>query len=99
MDGHYRVFIDGQWIDVPDEAVVKEPNRAGRDFGHYAGISVSRSDASSSDHGVDDMHALTHFALAVVVAIVTILVVAFIFFMNAETDTTVSEIGKWRALW
>ena len=43
------------------------------------------------------MHALIHFALAVVVAIVTILVVAFIFFMNAETDTTVSEIGKWRA--
>ena len=45
------------------------------------------------------MHALIHFALAVVVAIVTILVVALIFFMNAETDTTVSEIGKWRALW
>ena len=45
------------------------------------------------------MNALLHFALAVVVAIVTILVVAFIFFMNAETDTTVSEIGKWRALW
>ena len=45
------------------------------------------------------MHALIHFALAVVVAIVTILVVAFIFFINAETDTTVSEIGKWRALW
>jgi hypothetical protein len=45
------------------------------------------------------MHALIHFALAVVVAIVTILVVAYIFFMNAETDTTVSEIGKWRAFW
>jgi hypothetical protein len=45
------------------------------------------------------MHALIHFALAVVVAIVTVVVVAFIFFMNAETDTTVSEIGKWRAFW
>jgi len=29
-DGHYRVRIEGQWIDVPDEAVIKEPNRAGR---------------------------------------------------------------------
>jgi hypothetical protein len=29
-DGHYRVRIDGQWIMVPDEAVVTEPNRAGR---------------------------------------------------------------------
>lgn len=29
-DGHYRVRLDGQWIDVPDDAVIKEPNRAGR---------------------------------------------------------------------
>jgi hypothetical protein len=29
-DGHYRVRIQGQWWDVPDEAVIKEPNRAGR---------------------------------------------------------------------
>ncbi|MGF6309971.1 hypothetical protein ABIB82_007323 [Bradyrhizobium sp. i1.8.4] len=29
-DGHYRVRLDGTWIDVPDEAVVTEPNRAGR---------------------------------------------------------------------
>jgi hypothetical protein len=29
-DGHFRVRLDGQWIDVPDDAVVKEPNRAGR---------------------------------------------------------------------
>ena len=29
-DGHYRVYIDGEWWDVPDEAVIKEPNRAGR---------------------------------------------------------------------
>ena len=26
--GHYRVRIEGQWIDVPDEAVIKEPNLA-----------------------------------------------------------------------
>jgi hypothetical protein len=29
-DGHYRVRIEGQWIDVPDEAVITEPNRIGR---------------------------------------------------------------------
>jgi hypothetical protein len=29
-DGHYRVKIDGEWIDVPDEAVITEPNRAGQ---------------------------------------------------------------------
>lgn len=29
-EGHYRVRIEGQWIDVPDEAVITEPNRIGR---------------------------------------------------------------------
>jgi hypothetical protein len=29
-DGHYRVRIEGQWTDVPDEALLKGPNRAGR---------------------------------------------------------------------
>jgi len=29
-DGHYRVRIDGEWVDVPNEAVVPGPNRAGR---------------------------------------------------------------------
>jgi len=29
-DGHYRVRIEGEWWDVPDEAVIREPNRAGR---------------------------------------------------------------------
>ena len=29
-DGHYRVRLEGRWIDVPDDAVVTEPNRAGR---------------------------------------------------------------------
>ena len=28
--GHYRVRIDGQWIEVPDDAVVDGPNRDGR---------------------------------------------------------------------
>jgi hypothetical protein len=29
-DGHYLVRIEGRWWDVPDEAVIDEPNRAGR---------------------------------------------------------------------
>lgn len=29
-NGHYRVRLDGEWIDVPDEAVILEPNRIGR---------------------------------------------------------------------
>ncbi|MES5489065.1 hypothetical protein QMZ05_40510 [Bradyrhizobium sp. INPA03-11B] len=28
-DGRYRVRIEGQWWNVPDEAVITEPNRAG----------------------------------------------------------------------
>lgn len=29
-DGHYRVRINGQWVDVPDNAVIEAPNRAGQ---------------------------------------------------------------------
>jgi len=29
-DGHYRVFLDGQWIEVPDDAIVVERNKYGR---------------------------------------------------------------------
>ena len=29
-EGHYRVRIEGEWIDVPEEAVITEPNRIGR---------------------------------------------------------------------
>jgi hypothetical protein len=29
-DGHYRVRIDGEWVVVPDNAVITEPNRVGR---------------------------------------------------------------------
>jgi hypothetical protein len=28
--GRYRVRLDGEWIDVPEEAVITEPNRVGR---------------------------------------------------------------------
>jgi hypothetical protein len=43
-DGHYRVQIDGQWIDVPDDAVVQEPNLDGQTLvwplRGYMGISI-----------------------------------------------------------
>ena len=29
-NGHYRVRLENNWIDVPDEALITEPNRAGR---------------------------------------------------------------------
>lgn len=29
-DGHYRVRMEGKWVDVPDAAVVQGPNRDGR---------------------------------------------------------------------
>jgi hypothetical protein len=29
-NGHYRVRLDGEWVDVPDDAVITEPNRVGR---------------------------------------------------------------------
>jgi len=29
-DGHYRVQIDGKWINVPDDAVIDGPNKDGR---------------------------------------------------------------------
>jgi hypothetical protein len=29
-DGHYRVRLEGQWYDVPNDAVITEPNRVGR---------------------------------------------------------------------
>ena len=43
-DGHYRVRLDGEWIDVPDEAVITEPNRIGRTMvwpmRGYLGLSI-----------------------------------------------------------
>lgn len=29
-DSHFRVNIDGQWVDVMDDAVITEPNRLGK---------------------------------------------------------------------
>ena len=42
--GHYRVRIDGEWYDVPEDAVITEPNRAGRTMvwpiRGYQGLSI-----------------------------------------------------------
>ena len=29
-DGHYRVRLEGEWVNVPDDAVITSPNRVGR---------------------------------------------------------------------
>ena len=29
-NGHYLVRIDNEWVEVPDDAVITEPNRVGR---------------------------------------------------------------------
>ena len=29
-EGHYRVRLEGEWLDVPEDAVITEPNRVGR---------------------------------------------------------------------
>jgi hypothetical protein len=43
-NGHYRVRLDGEWVDVPDEAVITEPNRIGRTMvwpiRGYLGVSI-----------------------------------------------------------
>jgi len=42
--GHYRVRIDGEWYDVPDDALITEPNRVGRamvwPMRGYQGLSI-----------------------------------------------------------
>ena len=42
--GHYRVRIDGEWYDVPEDAVITEPNRVGRTMvwpiRGYQGLSI-----------------------------------------------------------
>jgi hypothetical protein len=43
-NGHYKVRLDDEWVDVPDEAVITEPNRIGRTMvwpiRGYLGISI-----------------------------------------------------------
>ncbi len=57
-DGHYRVRLEGRWIDVPDDAVITEPNRAGRTMvwptRPIAGpiIRILKSGAFAGHHGL-----------------------------------------------
>jgi hypothetical protein len=42
-DGHYQVKLNGEWLDVPDSAVIGEPNRLGQAivwFGYRDGVAV-----------------------------------------------------------
>ena len=43
-DGRYQVRLDGQWIDVPEDAVITQPNRARRTMvwplRSYMGLSI-----------------------------------------------------------
>ena len=43
-NGHYRVRLEGEWFDVPDDAVITEPNRVGRTMvwpmRGYQGLSI-----------------------------------------------------------
>ena len=43
-NGHYRVRIEGEWHDVPEDAVITEPNRVGRTMvwpiRGYQGLSI-----------------------------------------------------------
>ena len=32
-DNHYRVFVEGEWAVVPDDAVISGPNKFGKEFG------------------------------------------------------------------
>ena len=47
-DGHYRVRLDGEWVDVPNEAVVDGPNRAGRTMVWHNGDMPKSTTLSSS---------------------------------------------------
>ncbi|MDB5608129.1 MAG: hypothetical protein JWP25_5029 [Bradyrhizobium sp.] len=51
-DGHYRVRLHGTWIDVPDEAVINEPNRAGRAMVWPMGGTFSANGTMMSFEGV-----------------------------------------------
>jgi hypothetical protein len=46
QDGHYRVRIFGQWLVVPDTAIVNEPNRFGP--GRCMAVSGSRRYSTNS---------------------------------------------------
>jgi hypothetical protein len=46
-EGHYQVFLEGGWWDVPDTAVVHEPNKYGRVLVWYVAMKDSDGHAVS----------------------------------------------------
>jgi hypothetical protein len=43
-EGHYQVFLEGDWRDVPDEAVVQGPNKYGRVLVWYWNVVSDHTD-------------------------------------------------------
>jgi hypothetical protein len=54
-DGHYRVQIDGEWVNVPEDAVVTEPNLCGADDGlaYLVGRAPSNSLLHAGEHDLE----------------------------------------------
>ena len=40
-DGHYRVRLENNWIDVPDEALITEPNRPAERWSGRRGMTAN----------------------------------------------------------
>ena len=41
-DNHYQVMLEGQWVDVPDDAVLDVPNKYGRQSSGTARVGAAR---------------------------------------------------------
>jgi hypothetical protein len=63
-DGHYRVRLEGEWIDVPEDALITEPNRAGADDGVADEIPRRRDSYSLLHAGEHDLIRLSHSSAA-----------------------------------
>src|SRR5258705_13720774 len=51
-DGHYRVRLNGQWIDVPDDALVTEPNLVGRTMVYHCSHSIATAGRMTSGYPI-----------------------------------------------
>ena len=41
-DNHYQVMLEGQWVDVPDDAVLDVPNKYGKAVVWYTRVRAAR---------------------------------------------------------
>ena len=48
-DNHYRVMLEGQWVDVPDDAVLDVPNKYGKAVVWYSKSWRSRVTGQEGD--------------------------------------------------